>query len=318
MANPNFFSSFFLCHKLVITSLANSPRCLTWMKNIYNYIYIDLVDFSTSTCRSLLQNSSKSQTVEYSNVEGGLKKFKWIHHHYSVWPNPTWVTNLNHFITLAAQYTDWVRVLRRLDKFQVLTEIFVDCVSLSSSFCCSSYGSTQQIICLHVTLSLASCSVTLYICISVYRPSLHPWIFCVDSLFSPAWHLHIQHPWSNTLNIPPLPMYHLSLFSLTLSPNFLTWAIPLVVLVLSKKILASSPLTSPARTPVLLLSFCHKSTLTPISIHSTLPAMSSSPLLYSAGCFGWLTPGILTHLPSLPLLLAALLCISITTPKIFQ
>lgn len=73
-----FFLFFFLCHKLVITSLANSPRCLTWMKNIYNYIYIDLVDFSTSTCRSLLQNSSKSQTVEYSNVEGGLKKFKWI------------------------------------------------------------------------------------------------------------------------------------------------------------------------------------------------------------------------------------------------
>lgn len=71
-----FFPSFFLCHKLVITCLANSPWCLTWMKNIYNYIYIDLVDFSTSTCRSLLQNSSKSQIVVYSNVEGGLKKFK--------------------------------------------------------------------------------------------------------------------------------------------------------------------------------------------------------------------------------------------------
>lgn len=100
--------------------------------------------------------------------------------------------------------------------------------------------------------------------------------------------LHFQHP---PIIFTISPQHHVHHTSQTLSPNCSTFSVPLIFSFLIPSILVSSLFQT------LQLFFCHKSSLTLVSICSHQPPPFPSPLLYAVHFSGWLILGFkLIHL----------------------
>lgn len=125
--------------------------------------------------------------------------------------------------------------------------------------------SQKQLICLYFIPSLGFSSATPTFCF--FRLSLPPWIFSAVWTFPPGRQLHLQHL---------CPVYPLSL--LCTCPNQRC---------LSNSVSMYSFLVLTACPPVFLSFLVSKLTASHTSTCSTLPSLSSLPLLCIVCCFGW-------------------------------